>query len=549
MNTVINLVLFIIILGVIVAIHELGHLIFAKKAKILCFEYAIGMGPVIYRKKNKETSFSLRAIPIGGFVSMAGEQMSTSMIKEGQTIGINLKDGVIEAIILDLKLSAEQIMRVENFEIYDEQETGDLFIEGYINDELVKYPISKDAYYHVSAKEQMKIAPYNRSFESKTFMQKLLTLIAGPGMNFILSLFLLFLIASIAGKPLKNNIISTVTDNTPASLANFEKGDEIIKINDFDVTDSETMKAAIFTNLKSYENVDITVKKADGSIVTKSLNLLVDISQLGIANFTEEGNEVLTSDSGVIVGRALGNAKGTKKKPGLEVNDIITAIAIQTNLDKKKKEEIKYGNVVLVNSWYELIKIVENANLNGESIKLTVQRKVDDELRTIDVEIISWEKKVLKSQGVNAYNIQMGISTESKYNFVYSLYQPFIMFGQTFKQIIIVVGMLFGGSKQVGVGELSGPIGIFSIIEQVRRGGFLAILSFTAFLSINIGILNLLPIPVLDGGRVVFITIEAITRKKIPRKVENIIINIFFILMMALFVFVTFNDVWRLIFK
>ena len=81
------------------------------------------------------------------------------------------------------------------------------------------------------------------------------------------------------------------------------------------------------------------------------------------------------------------------------------------------------------------------------------------------------------------------------------------------------------------------------------QGGILSLLWFTAFLSVNVGVLNLLPIPVLDGGRIVFITYEAITKRKIPRKVENIIINIFFILMMILFLYVTFNDVLRLIIK
>ena len=82
MDFIINMVAFVFSLGIIIAIHELGHLIFAKRAGILCFEYAIGMGPAVYKKKGKETTFSVRAIPIGGFVSMAGEAISTEMVKK-----------------------------------------------------------------------------------------------------------------------------------------------------------------------------------------------------------------------------------------------------------------------------------------------------------------------------------------------------------------------------------------------------------------------------------------------------------------------------------
>jgi regulator of sigma E protease len=76
--------------------------------------------------------------------------------------------------------------------------------------------------------------------------------------------------------------------------------------------------------------------------------------------------------------------------------------------------------------------------------------------------------------------------------------------------------------------------------------GFIALLSFMAFLSVNVGVLNLLPIPALDGGRILFISIEGITRKKISRDAENLINNIFFFLLMALLIYVTINDIFRI---
>ena len=110
----------------------------------------------------------------------------------------------------------------------------------------------------------------------------------------------------------------------------------------------------------------------------------------------------------------------------------------------------------------------------------------------------------------------------------------------------MVVGFLFGGSKQIGVGDLSGPVGIFKIVGFYASGGILSLLAFIAFLSVNIGIINLLPIPALDGGRILFISIEAVTRRKIPRKVDAIVNNVFFVLLLLLLLFVTFKDIVRL---
>lgn len=77
-----NLIVFVLVLGVIILIHELGHFYFAKKSGILCHEFSIGMGPALYQKRKGETIYSVRAIPIGGYVSMAGESITDALIKK-----------------------------------------------------------------------------------------------------------------------------------------------------------------------------------------------------------------------------------------------------------------------------------------------------------------------------------------------------------------------------------------------------------------------------------------------------------------------------------
>lgn len=521
MTLLLNLLVFIIMLGAIIAIHELGHLIFAKRAKILCYEYSLGMGPILYQKKGKETDFSVRAIPIGGFVSMAGEEISTEMIKEGQVIGLNLEEGKIKDIVLTDQVKAEITLKVTKFEIYDEEETNYLFIEGLKDGNLEHFEILEDAVYVINEKQRLKIAPYNRCFESKTFLQKFLTLIAGPGMNFLLAILLFFVVASVQGKPQNTNVIGDTVEYLPAGTAGLSKKDQILSIGGYEIENWDSLTEA-YNKLNSFDNVEVVVKKAGSDLEeVLFLDLGVEVVQLGVANFTTEG--VQSVFDGAIVGTTFGYGSDY-----FEPGDII------------KKVKYLDGPEIVISNWYDLIEVVKD--LDGKKLTVTFLR--NDESKTADVHV--WENKVLKSQGQNAYNITLGISPERKFSLGYSLTMPFVNLWESFAQVVSVLGLLFGGSSQIGVSDLSGPVGIFNIIGQIMQQGVLALFAFTAFLSVNIGVLNLLPIPALDGGKILFISYEAVTRRKIPRNVENTINNVVFILLMLLFVYVMINDVIRI---
>lgn len=521
-NFLINLLAFVFSLGLIVAIHELGHLLFAKRANILCFEYAIGMGPAIYKKKGKETDFAIRAIPIGGFVSMAGEMMQDGYVSKGMTIGLNFKDGQISEIILTDKLTSEKKITVEDFELYGEVDNK-LFISGYVDGTLETYDVLDNAIYKLTEEKEQQIAPYHRSFESKKYVPKLLTLLAGPMFNFILAFLLFFVVISFTGKPQNSNIIGNVTQAMPAEVAGLAKGDTITKINDQTINDWHDLSAVI-RSLDNYENVAIEyIKKGETTPTSTTINFRVDVTQLGVSNINSD-RQVLLSTEGAQIGSVYGK---TLEEDKLKPNDIITAIT--------------YNDIhTTITNWADIAKLTDS--LDGGSAQITFLR--DGESK--DVYITVWEKQVLKSQGANLFDASIGITPSYKYNFLYSLTQPFKEVFNAFYSVITVVGFLFGGSKQIGLGDLSGPVGIFNIVGMFARNGILSLLAFIAFLSVNIGIINLLPIPALDGGRILFISIEAISGKKIPRKVDVLVNNIFFILLLLLFVFITFNDVLRL---
>lgn len=142
-------------------------------------------------------------------------------------------------------------------------------------------------------------------------------------------------------------------------------------------------------------------------------------------------------------------------------------------------------------------------------------------------------------------NYYYGISVKNdiQKGFFGSLKFALYKFTSIYKSLIIIIISLFNGS--LGLDNLSGPVGIYSVVGTVRSN-IHALLYLTAYLSINVGFMNILPFPAFDGGRAFLLIIEKITGKKVPLKVETAINNIGFALLMILMVFVTIKDVTRL---
>ena len=108
---------------------------------------------------------------------------------------------------------------------------------------------------------------------------------------------------------------------------------------------------------------------------------------------------------------------------------------------------------------------------------------------------------------------------------------------------VVIINLFTGG---VHLNQLAGPVGIYSIVGQMSKEGIVALLYLTALLSINVAVINLLPFPAFDGGRILFLIIEKLRGKPVDPKVENTIHGIGFVLLMLLMLYVTFNDVLKL---
>lgn len=349
MHFIITLILFILILGVIVFVHEFGHFMMAKLNGVYVYEFAIGMGPKIWSKKGKETEYTLRAIPIGGFCMMAGEDVEDDDLKQ---------------------------------------------------------------------------IPKDKRLQSKKPWQRFLIMFFGAGNNFICAVLLLFLIGLIWGGSTMEPVVTSVVKNSAAANSGIEIGDRILEIN---------------------------------------------------------GHSISTTD------------------------DISLYLAVA---DPEEASDIK----------------VEKENKQVETYSIQPKKK--------------------KVNGETSYQYGIGMEQEVQKGVLSALSFTGKKTVSIFKQMAVTVGYLFTGG--ISLSQLSGPVGIFSVVGDQSSGGIMNILYLVAFLSINVGFINLLPLPAFDGGHILFIIIEKIKGSPVKPETENMIHTIGLFLLMILMVVITFNDILRL---
>ena len=204
---------------------------------------------------------------------------------------------------------------------------------------------------------------------------------------------------------------------------------------------------------------------------------------------------------------------------------------------------LEKGDLVLsingekINNWDRGLVMLQTTD--GDAVKFEV-KKVDGTIKEYLVTPILETDK----DGNESYKFGIATQYEKEYGFVVSLKYAFNKTGSLFVSMWDTLKYLFTG--RVGVNQLSGPVGIFTIVDSQAEQGLEALLYLVAYLSINVGLINLLPFPAFDGGRILFLFIEKIFRRPVSKKVENIIHSIGFMLIIGLLIFVTFNDILRL---
>ena len=549
------IIAFILIIGIIISLHELGHLIVAKKSGILCHEYSIGFGPIIYKHQFKETLFCIRLIPLGGYVQMAGEQLTDGLVKVSEEIGLNLSNDTVTELILDNKMDAEVRGNVVSFDLTGKDDEP-LYIT--INDGLQDryFNVSKEAYYVFDNSKRLQIEPYERSFDSKHWLLRLATLFAGPFMNFILAMVIYLIVSFATGVPnMNSNTIGSTMDLYP--VANIlEAGDEILAINDvktnswYDVTNTfDKMHKEYVTSykIKYKDKSDNNIVKED-TFEAYSYVVSIGLSNIGVSkedriNRTYDlklNDDTITTITGLKLGTiSLRYKNGTSD---ITKGDIITSM--------KNGDDVIYQGESL--TWGNIIKyFYESSDNNLPNVTFTYyhyNEEKDNYTYQEKSEVVEpYTHEVLESQNVEYFKVLIGVSPSYHFSFFECIGDAFMRFGSDFTIIFRTLKLLIWPQtvRQISVNDLSSFVGIFAMIQSYINSGFLVLLAFMAMLSVNIGIMNLLPIPALDGGRIVFVLVEAVTRKKVNKKVESINNTVFFVLLMILLVYITIHDIMR----
>lgn len=542
---IVSIIAFILIIGIIIVVHEGGHFFFARRAGVLCHEFSIGMGPVIFKKQFGETTFCLRAIPIGGFVSMAGEELSTDLLKVGDNIGLNFEGDLVSEIILDKNREALVSGEVVEYDLYG-IDGKELFItlNTGINNQYFK--VKKDAFYVFEKDKKLQITPYDRCFESKSIWNRFLALFAGPFMNMVLAIVLYLIISFATGVPnYKSNVIGEISSGYPADSV-LMANDQIISVSDgkstYSVNSWNEFSDALDNKIYTTSATKLTIKVLrNNEPMEFEIDTLINIVPIGISNFSTPEIKIPDGINGVMLGKVAIRYKDSKNEGNIKSGDILTKMYYN-------------GTSKDLSSWNDIIDVFKNEihtatditfdyySYNEEAKEYTFVSK--DDCAVIE----NYTDEVLENQRIEKIQRIIGVSPTTHFSFFECIGAAFKNFWNDFTLIFRTLKLLIAPSdvRQIGVSDLSSFVGIFGMVKTYIGAGLLAILSFTALLSVNIGVMNLLPIPALDGGRLVFLLYELVTRKKPSRKVENIINNIFFILLIILFIFVTYNDIIRL---
>ena len=539
---VIGFIVAALILGLIVTLHEGGHFIMAKRAGIMCYEFAIGMGPVIYQWRKGETVYSIRAIPIGGFVSMAGEEIESNMLTGYTKCQLVFEKDKVSKIIVDKKQFDDEktVYEIIKNDLIGtkEQLEDELYIDVKEGEKEFHYIVKRDAIVHFPKKQTYQIAPYERNFVNKPIGARFLAVFAGPAMNFILAIVVFFILGLCRGyiDP-SATYVDNIGKETPAYTAGLRDGDKILYIGTTDLKD--VTKDMYFDEWADISNALLACANGENKDYQGSVNILYErddkvystiaypnsyINTIGIYFLhSETDNNNLVIDHSTI--------DGVKKE------DVLVSVNGVEFKDRAEALAYFFSDASQENFKYEVV-----INQKGKNNTFIVN---------------GMSLSVLSDYDIAPSKVQIEFSAEYQRNFLKNLYMPFVETGESTLLVFRTLRALIF-DKSVGIKDLSGPIGIFQAtanIIDVRDadgnfdlgGSIMSVLSWIGMLTVNIGLLNIIPLPALDGGRIAFIAYEAITRKKPNAKVENTIHNIGLFLFMALFVVVALNDILRIL--
>jgi regulator of sigma E protease len=350
-------------------------------------------------------------------------------------------------------------------------------------------------------------------FLSKPRWVRVLIACAGPAMNILLAFVIFWGIFWLAGIPTNVKFrqvatVAAVPENVLPDAA--QTGDQIVEVNGTKTPTWEKVLTA-FESIKSGDTVSLVVLRngVNQSLSVKTPDKFSAFQVVGYPPMSPLLDEV-----------AIGSPA---EKAGLRAGDLITSMN---------------GKPVVV--WNQLVDAVHQSN--GKEINFTVQR--DGKSETLAVTpILSMD-----TEGQMVYQIGVAPKTQDEYErqqFLGSAKDAGVATVQVMKQITQVLGGLFTG--KVSVRQLSGVVGIARVSGQAAKHGPLSFLEFMAAISLNLGLLNLLPIPILDGGHILLLAIEGSLRRDLSIGVKERFVQVGLVFLLGILGFVMYSDILKVI--
>ncbi|MCT1175770.1 RIP metalloprotease RseP [Pediococcus pentosaceus] len=417
-----TIITFIVVFLILVVVHEYGHFVAAKKSGILVREFSIGMGPKIVDLKRNGTTYTLRILPIGGYVRMAGLDEQEDELKAGQHVTLTT-DNTGQVTIINTSSKVQNLMGipvdVTSFDLQDK-----LFIEGYENgneDEVKHFEIDHDASIVESDGTEVRIAPRDVQSQSAKIWQRLITNFAGPFNNFVLAIVVFAIMGVMQGAVPANTNQVQVVENGVAQKAGIKNNDRIVRVEGQKTDNWSQLSKAVSARPNQKTTLEVLRQKQ-----TKKITLTPKLASNG------------------------------SKKVGM--------IGVQSSMTTNLGKRVLYG---FTGTW------------------------------------------------------------------------------QMAKSLFTALGQMLHGFS---LNDLGGPVAIYATTSQATHQGFMSVLYVLGFLSLNLGIVNLLPIPALDGGKILLNLVEMIRRKPLKVETENVITLIGFGFLMILMLLVTWNDIQRYFF-
>jgi regulator of sigma E protease len=430
-----SILAFVFVLGVLIFVHELGHFLMARRIGVRVLAFSLGFGPKLIGFRRGDTEYRISAVPLGGYVKMAGENP-------------------------------------------DDARSG-------ASDE----------------------------FLSKTKWQRFQVLVMGPVMNLVLAV-LVMAVVLYQGAPVpafyqQAPVIGSIADSSPLKAAGLQPGDRFVSVDGEPVDTWEEFLDAVVSKSKRQVSlrIDRAGKTIDTTFAAQGIGKydMVNLDSLGLLPIMHP--QVSSVQPG-----------SPAQEAGLRPGDVVLAVAGESGISRERLVEVIKAN-------------------EGKPIILQIKR--DDVVQDVPVtprEIGDLVMIGAQLNGAEQRTIEPGPYQALKM----SLDQNWTWT----KTIVQTLGGLF--TRSTSVKQLMGPVAIADLSGMAAEQGWITLFSLMAMISLNLGLLNLMPIPVLDGGHIAILALEGVSRRDFSMKVKEKMLLAGFVLLLMLMVTVIYNDLMRI---